>query len=40
MSEEYIDPSVVELGVMEPVTNSSEDSREDAVSALYNKTTL
>lgn len=40
MSEEYIDSSVVELGVMEPVSNSLEDSWEDVVSVLYEKMTL
>lgn len=40
MSEEYIDSSVVELGVMEPVTNSLEDSWEDVVPVLYEKKTL
>jgi len=40
MSEEYIDLPAAELGVMEPVTSSSEHSWEDVVSALYEKMTL
>lgn len=40
MSEEYVDPSAVEFGVMEPVTDSSEDSWEDIISVLYEKMTL
>ena len=40
MSEEYVDPSSAELGVMEHVINSSEDSSEDVVSVLYEKMTL
>lgn len=37
MSEEYVDPSAVELEVLESVTNSSENSREDVVPVLYEK---
>lgn len=34
MSEEYLDPSAVEPGVMEPVTDSLENNWEDVMSVL------